>query len=110
MKVRGTCPGGRRARGSVDHRAGSGIRVFGPGRQAARLESSKIWAKQFMMGHGVPTAPFSVHRVPDEASWRIREMGGRAVVKYDGLAAGKGGFVTSDGAAAAAPLAQRGAP
>ncbi len=95
-------PEGPLAEGIVDDLAGSGIRVFGPGRQAARLESSKIWAKQFMMGHGVPTAPFSVHRVPDEASWRIRELGGRAVVKYDGLAAGKGVFVTSDEEEAAA--------
>ena len=101
-------PEGPLAEGIVDDLAGSGIRVFGPGRQAARLESSKIWAKQFMMGHGVPTAPFSVHRVPDEAAWRIREMGGRVVVKYDGLAAGKGVFVTSDEVEAAAAIAEVG--
>lgn len=101
-------PEGPLAEGIVDDLAGSGIRVFGPGRKAARLESSKIWAKQFMMGHGVPTAPFSVHRVPDEAAGPIRERGGRLVVKYDGLAAGKGVFVASDEAEAAAAIAEVG--
>jgi len=89
-------PEGPLAEGIVDDLAGSGIRVLGPGRRAARLESSKLWAKQFMMRHGVATAPFSVHRVPDQAAWRIRELGGRLVVKYDGLAAGKGVFVAAD--------------
>ncbi|HSQ36806.1 MAG TPA: phosphoribosylamine--glycine ligase [Acidimicrobiia bacterium] len=98
-------PEGPLAEGIVDDLAGSGIRVFGPGRQAARLESSKIWAKQFMMRHGVATPPFSVHRAPDPATSRIRDLGGRLVVKYDGLAAGKGVFVTADEQEASAAVA-----
>ncbi len=98
-------PEGPLAEGIVDDLAGSGIAVLGPGRAAARLESSKVWAKQFMVRHGVATAPYSVHRAPDPADDRIRELGGRLVVKYDGLAAGKGVFVTGDEAEAAAAVA-----
>ena len=97
-------PEGPLAEGIVDDLAGSGIAVLGPGRAAARLESSKLWAKQFMLRHGVATAPASVHRAPDLAAGRIRELGGRLVVKYDGLAAGKGVFVAGDEAEAAAAV------
>jgi len=106
-------PEGPLAEGIVDDLAGTGIAVLGPGRAAARLESSKLWAKQFMLRHGVATAPFSAHRAPDPAAARIRELGGRLVVKYDGLAAGKGVFVTGDegeAAAAAAAVAERYGP
>lgn len=102
-------PEGPLAEGIVDDLAGSGIRVFGPGRAAARLESSKLWAKQFMLKHGVATAPFSVHRIPDAAAGRIHQLGGRLVVKYDGLAAGKGVFVCSGEPEAAAAVAEVGA-
>jgi phosphoribosylamine--glycine ligase len=82
------------AGGIVDDLAGSGIAVFGPNRAAARLESSKVWAKEFMTRHGVATAPFTVHRGAGSSERRIRELDGRLVIKYDGLAAGKGVFVT----------------
>jgi phosphoribosylamine--glycine ligase len=98
-------PEGPLAEGIVDDLAGSGIAMLGPGRAAARLESSKLWAKQFMVRHGVATAPASVHRAPDPAAGRIRELSGRLVVKYDGLAAGKGVFVAGDEAEAAAAVA-----
>lgn len=106
-------PEGPLAEGIVDDLAGSGIAVLGPGRAAARLESSKLWAKQFMVRHGVATAPFSSHRAPDPAAARIRELEGRLVVKYDGLAAGKGVFVTGDeeeAAAAVTAVAERYGP
>jgi phosphoribosylamine--glycine ligase len=106
-------PEGPLAEGIVDDLAGSGIAVLGPGRVAARLESSKLWAKQFMVRHAVATAPFSVHRAPDPAAARIRELGGRLVVKYDGLAAGKGVFVSGDeeeAAVAVAAVAERYGP
>ncbi len=86
-------PEGPLAEGIVDELGGSGIAVFGPGRSAARLESSKVWAKQFMVRHGVQTAPFTLHRGIGGAATRVRELEGRLVVKYDGLAAGKGVFV-----------------
>ena len=54
-------PEGPLAEGIVDDLAGSGVGVFGPGRRAAQLESSKLWAKEFMVRHGVATAPFSAH-------------------------------------------------
>ncbi len=81
------------ADGIVDHFAGTGIRVFGPGRKAAQLESSKIWAKQFMRRHGAATADFEVFDNPQKAEGLIHQLDGNLVVKYDGLAGGKGVFV-----------------
>jgi len=81
------------ADGIVDHFTGTGIRVFGPGRQAAQLESSKIWAKQFMQRYGVATADFEVFDDPKKAEDLIHQLDGSLVVKYDGLAGGKGVFV-----------------
>jgi phosphoribosylamine--glycine ligase len=97
-------PEGPLAEGIVDDLTDSGIRVLGPGRRATRLASSRLWAKQFMMRHGVATAPFSVHRFPDPATSQIRALAGRLVVKYDGPAAGKGVFVTTDEQEAAAAI------
>ncbi len=83
------------ARGIVDYFKESSIRVFGPDRQAARLEGSKIWAKQFMKRHGVATADFWLPKDADEIRQIAQELDGHLVVKYDGLAAGKGVFVCS---------------
>ncbi len=83
------------AQGIVDFFADSSVKVFGPDKQAAQMERSKIWSKQFMKRYGVSTADFWI---PEDA-FQIRaiaqEMNGQAVVKYDGLAAGKGVFVCS---------------
>jgi phosphoribosylamine--glycine ligase len=101
------------AGGIVDDLAGSGVAVFGPNRAAARLESSKVWAKEFMFRHGVATAPFTVHCGARSAASRIRELGGHLVVKYDGLAAGKGVFVAGsveEGSAAVATVVERYGP
>ena len=101
------------AGGIVDDLAGSGVAVFGPNRAAARLESSKVWAKEFMIRHGVATAPFTVHCGAGSAASRIRDLGGHLVVKYDGLAAGKGVFVTGsveEGSAAVATVVERYGP
>jgi phosphoribosylamine---glycine ligase len=66
--------------------------VLGPGRAAARLESSKVFAKEFMARHGIPTAPFTVHVRPEEALSCLDSVQTRypLVIKADGLAAGKG--------------------
>jgi phosphoribosylamine--glycine ligase len=57
------------------------------------LEGSKIFAKEFMDRHGIPTARFSVHDDVDSACAEVRRRGGKCVIKADGLAAGKGVFV-----------------
>jgi phosphoribosylamine--glycine ligase len=77
--------------GIVDELRRRGRVVFGPTRAAARLESSKVFAKEFMVRHGIPTAtPFEV--VTDEPSARraVAAIGLPLVMKADGLAAGKG--------------------
>ncbi len=67
-----------------------GMRLFGPSAEAARLEGSKAWAKEFMRRHGIPTAAFSIHGDYDEARAAVREHPLPLVIKADGLAAGKG--------------------
>lgn len=71
------------------------IPVFGPGRSAARLESSKVFSKDLMRKYGVPTADYRVFDDPAEARRYIEGRGGPCVVKADGLAAGKGVVVAS---------------
>ncbi len=88
------------ARGIVDALAGGRFRVFGPSRSAARLESSKTWAKQFMLRHGIATADGAFFESPRSAAEHAREQRGGVVVKYSGLAAGKGVFVCRDPAEA----------
>ena len=85
------------AAGITDFFAGSDIQVFGPTRSAARLESSKVWSKEFMRRHGVATAQAWPFRSDNIAAARAKaiELGGQVVVKYDGLAAGKGVYVCS---------------
>ena len=82
--------------GIVDHFAGSDIKVFGPDKDAAAMEGSKIWAKEFMAKYGVATADFWVYENNiDEAKDRIKELQGDLVIKFDGLAGGKGVYVCS---------------
>src|SRR5437870_158787 len=76
--------------------------LFGPTAEAARLESSKAFAKAFMARHGVPTARFRVCESLDDAlaSVRAEEFGAPVVLKADGLAAGKGVVIAADRAGA----------
>ena len=92
------------AAGITDFFAGSDIQVFGPTRAAAMLESSKVWSKEFMRRHGVATAQAWAFRSDNiaEARAKAAELGGHVVVKYDGLAAGKGVYVCSSPAEAEA--------
>ena len=88
--------------GIADRFAEEGRLLFGPTAAAARLESSKAFAKAFMARHGVPTARFRVCASLDEAIAAVRaeEFGAPVVLKADGLAAGKGVVVAPDRAAA----------
>jgi len=86
--------------GIVDRFAEEGMACYGPRRAAARLEGSKVFAKEFMARNGIPTAPFSVFDDPADAKAYIEQREGPVVVKADGLAAGKGVIVASTAAAA----------
>ena len=78
------------ADGVVDAFRAAGLKIFGPTRAAARLESSKDFAKQFMQRYGIPTAQFQTFTDAQSAKRYISEHGAPIVVKADGLAAGKG--------------------
>ena len=84
------------AAGVVDAMATLGIPVFGPTRAAARLESSKTFAKEVMTRAGVATAASESFNDPDTARDYLSRRDGPFVVKADGLAAGKGVLVTED--------------
>ncbi len=88
--------------GVVDALRANGIDAFGPDRDAAQLEGSKIFSKEFMARHDIPTAGFRVFDDPDAATRYIEEAGRPLVVKADGLAAGKGVIVASTAAEAVA--------
>jgi len=82
--------------GIVDKFQKMNLKIFGPTKAAAQLESSKIWAKQFLKKYGIPTAPFEVFDDPDAAKNYVRSLDYDVVVKADGLAAGKGVIVCGD--------------
>lgn len=88
------------AAGIVDLFEGAGLRIFGPTREAAQLESSKSFAKEFMVRHGIPTARFRVCASPGEANAALGEFGYPIAVKADGLALGKGVVIAHDRAEA----------
>jgi phosphoribosylamine--glycine ligase len=81
------------AAGLVDALAEEGIVAFGPTRAAARLESSKAFAKDFMARHSIPTAPYRVFADYEQACSYVLSLTQPPVVKADGLAAGKGAIV-----------------
>jgi len=81
------------AAGIVDRFRAKGLPVFGPTAAAARIESSKSFAKELMRNAGVPTADFRVFRDLAAAEDHIRSEGAPIVVKASGLAAGKGAIV-----------------
>jgi phosphoribosylamine--glycine ligase len=76
--------------GIVDVFEARGLRIFGPTRAAAQLETSKVFAKELLDRHGIPTAHFRVFGNLELAVGYARAHGGPLVVKADGLAAGKG--------------------
>ena len=76
--------------GMVDRFREEGLAIFGPTKAAARIETSKAFAKQLMVDANVPTAPFAVFDNPAPAKAYVRGRAANVVVKADGLAAGKG--------------------
>ena len=82
------------SKGIVNYFESRGLRIFGPDRNSAQFESSKIFAKEFMKKYGIPTAEFEVFDNPDSAFDYISKHSSRPlVVKADGLCAGKGVLV-----------------
>ena len=76
--------------GIVDAFRAAGLRIFGPTKAAARIESSKEFAKELMSRYGIPTAAYRTFGDYEEARAYVAEQGAPIVLKYDGLAAGKG--------------------
>jgi len=87
--------------GVVDEFSRRGWRIFGPTAAAARLESSKAFAKEFMQRHNIPTAKYAVCSSDTELREALELFGPPIVVKADGLAAGKGVVLCATSEAAA---------
>lgn len=83
------------AAGIVDDFQNAGLKIFGPSKAAAQLESSKDYAKAFMVRHNIPTAKYQTFSDTSQAKAYIQEQGAPIVIKADGLAAGKGVVVAS---------------
>jgi phosphoribosylamine--glycine ligase len=92
------------ASGVVDLFRSRGLRIFGPTRGAAELESSKAFAKAFMQRHGIPTARYAAFDDAVPAHAYVERYGAPIVVKADGLAAGKGVVVANTPAEAHAAI------
>ena len=93
--------------GIVDAFEDRGLRIVGPSQAGAELEGSKVMSKRFMQDHGIPTARFEIAGSHEEAAQIIKsgKLGWPAVIKVDGLAAGKGVFISADLAEAESALA-----
>jgi phosphoribosylamine--glycine ligase len=78
------------AAGLADALRAEGIRCFGPGQAAARVESSKVFAKDFMVRHHIPTARYACFRRIEDAMRHLESVDYPVVIKASGLAAGKG--------------------
>jgi len=81
------------SKGVVDAFRTAKLRIFGPYKDAAQLESSKDFAKAFMVRHGIPTAAYATFTDAAAAHDYVRQQGAPIVIKADGLAAGKGVIV-----------------
>src|SRR5665811_966875 len=79
-----------RAKGVVDVFRRAGLKIFGPTKAAAQLESSKDFAKAFMVRHNIPTAFYETFSEVAAAHAYVNKHGAPIVIKADGLAAGKG--------------------
>ncbi len=90
--------------GIVDEFTKKGLRIFGPTKKATQLESSKVWAKNFMKRNGILTARFEIFDDSKKAIEYARSVSFQLVVKADGLAAGKGVIVCNDSDEAVAAI------
>jgi phosphoribosylamine--glycine ligase len=82
--------------GIVDEFEKKGLKILGPSKSAAEIEGSKVFAKEFMKKHHIPTASFKVFTDPKEASDFVGSSDMPLVIKADGLAAGKGVVILED--------------
>ncbi|MGE5234545.1 MAG: phosphoribosylamine--glycine ligase [Acidobacteriota bacterium] len=82
--------------GLADEFERRGLPIFGPSQTAAQLEGSKVFAKEFMARHGIPTSPFTIVHDADQARRAAKELGFPVVLKADGLAQGKGVLIPTD--------------
>ena len=82
--------------GIADEFASRGLAICGPRQGAAELEGSKVFAKEFMLRHGIPTAPFAVAHDAAQARAAAAGFGFPVVLKADGLAGGKGVMISRD--------------
>jgi phosphoribosylamine--glycine ligase len=94
------------ANGVVDAFQAAGLKIFGPTQEAAKLESSKSYAKQFMVDIGIPTPRFIICNSLNEANKALSDNSWARVVKVDGLALGKGVFVCDSEAECSDALSQ----
>ena len=78
------------SQGIVNAFMAAGLKIFGPTKAAAQLESSKDFAKAFMQRHGIPTAAYATFSAASAAHAYVKQQGAPIVIKADGLAAGKG--------------------
>ena len=92
------------ALGIVDQLQAQGIAAFGPGQAAARIESSKVFAKSFMQRHSIPTARYAAFADHGAALAHLRQVDYTVVIKANGLAAGKGVLIPATLAEAEAGL------
>ncbi len=92
------------AAGLVDFFQAHGLRIFGPRQAAAQLESSKVFAKEFMERHGIPTARSRSFEDSAEALRYCQQLAYPLVIKADGLALGKGVIIAEDLSTAAAAI------
>ncbi len=79
--------------GIVDYFREKNIKIFGPTKEVAKFETSKVFAKEFMKKYSIPTSHFRVFTNRDDAKEYILSKDGNLVVKYDALAFGKGSFI-----------------
>lgn len=92
------------ALGAVDALENAGVPAFGPTQAAARIESSKVFAKELMKKYGIPTAAYQVFTDPEAAKAYLKTAPLPAVIKADGLALGKGVIIAQTLAEAEAPF------
>jgi phosphoribosylamine--glycine ligase len=92
------------AAGIVDKFNKLNLKIFGPSQKAAQLESSKIWAKNFMKRNGIQTAGFEIFDDAKKAIEYVKSLDYKVVVKADGLAAGKGVIVCNSASEAIAAI------
>lgn len=94
------------ATGIADAFQAKGLRIFGPTKSAARLESSKIFAKELMRKNRIPTAAARTFTQSDEAKHYAEQLRFPIVIKADGLALGKGVIIASDAKSAATAITE----